>query len=417
MKKIIFFSFLFFIISCNKNDKLDSSLNLSLNTPLPSLPTNYLAPEHFKNMVNSAAIGILGLINDNTFRNEVNSKIALHFDNDDDVLLKNLNFHPSNGLTIQQIFQNSINSYGNLSVSLSQNIDNYNFGYYNNIDTIQKFFTGFEDNANGEYHKSFIHIFVPFFDSININGIPTIVVGIGDEALARGYKFDNQGNLQVVTVDENYAKNNLVWVISANERVDVNGIYNSGDVITPAKDTITKNVNERMGVTYKLRMFAVNPRDQKESCMNGGPEVSVLFTRSFNLAPCTEGVVSEWDCKLVRCLSKNQCKLNTLFQCDLSKVFNEAFSFGVVNFDPSMHLHGWIIYEDDWWYQNEFTYPSCQTIKHFLKTNDTEYGIQDQFAFNGAMSFPIGVWNDFTTPSFNWTYWLHRFRIQFQRLS
>jgi hypothetical protein len=77
--------------------------------------------------------------------------------------------------------------------------------------------------------KSFPQVYIPFYEKLKsedkLNKSDPVIVIYTDEIETGeypGYQFDKNGNLTRLNflIDENYAQNNEVWVISVNERVD-----------------------------------------------------------------------------------------------------------------------------------------------------------------------------------------------------
>lgn len=399
MKKVLFAFLVLIIFSCTKQSKTEEVTPTRNN--LPSLPSSFIASDHFKNLVNTTALGLLNLSTNSSFRSYVNSKIDLQFDNEDDVLLKTIDFHPSSGLTLAQEMLNSVTAYGSTSSHLALSVDNYNFGYYEQIDTIGHCINGFEDISNSKYFKGYFHIYIPFKDLVNTNSIPTIVVGIGDEDYARGYKFDSQGNLQVISVDENYAKSNLVWVVAVNERVDENGVYYGSNVISTLHDN-DNDIHERAGETYFLTVDSIDVDQYKESWLNGGPEVSMLIIKKLLTNPCIPFETDrQYQTSPLVCLTKKQTDLRKYFKANGVTLLTNTTAGP---FTPTFNVHGWILFEDDWMYNSKASIPSCPTLKFDFDSKDSPYGVEDYFGFNGIASVPIGFWLPFWFPGNSFDY-------------
>jgi hypothetical protein len=64
--------------------------------------------------------------------------------------------------------------------------------------------------------KAFPQIYVPNLNSINLNSHPMLCLNLNDDAILPGLKLVNN-NILFDDIDESYASENLVWVLSCNE--------------------------------------------------------------------------------------------------------------------------------------------------------------------------------------------------------
>jgi hypothetical protein len=130
----------------------------------------------------------------------------------------------------------------------------------------------------------YIQIYVPFVENVNPNTRPVIVVGTDDDDTceAPGYQVSESGKVTVINVTEEFAKENLTWVVSVNERVLPSGQVNA-DVASDRNFTASKSV----------RISEVNVHDDKECWLNGKSEISQVGAQTdiqCNLIATTFGV-------------------------------------------------------------------------------------------------------------------------------
>lgn len=290
MKKVILFLAMLMVwASCQKKD-----LNpIGNSTSNPRIFSSLTACDaQFNQMVNSGALGIINLSRDTAFRSLVYSKIAERFDGDDNVLLKDLVTYP-NSLTPTGIASNmkgSILQYYN-KLRIGGGVTSYsNFGYYSDSSDVVKLVNGFE--VCDETH--YLQIYVPFVDSVNLSGNPVIVIGFeeNEDCIVPGYILQND-SLTVIDVDETYARNNLVWVVSVNEMVDENGVYEDPDAFAPGGSESI--VGLRDFPTKQVRVREIYITDKKECWLCGMAEISVagIYTNGTNcsvVTPAQQGI-------------------------------------------------------------------------------------------------------------------------------
>lgn len=124
-------------------------------------------------------------------------------------------------------------------------------------------------------------VFIPFYDELKATGklsikIPTLVIYTHDSpnSLYQGYSLDHKGNLlQTQLISEAYAKENEVWIVSLNERVD-----NDGNVTDGYKNTSSRT----LGVSYpNARFNTIKIDSHKEEWVAGASEVHIKRYLSF----------------------------------------------------------------------------------------------------------------------------------------
>jgi len=114
-----------------------------------------------------------------------------------------------------------------------------NFPSFSDRKTFEKIINGY----NSQDFKWFPQIYIPYFElhKNNLNEIPIIALVLNDEETIPGYTLDNEGNLIVLSINHEFAKQHLVWIISVNERTN-----NKGEVI--------RNKNQRINDSQRLEM-------------------------------------------------------------------------------------------------------------------------------------------------------------------
>ena len=63
----------------------------------------------------------------------------------------------------------------------------------------------------------FIQIYLPFIDDVDFTQQPAIAICLDDVEETIGYEVQSDGSFRAIMIDEAYAENNPVWVISVNE--------------------------------------------------------------------------------------------------------------------------------------------------------------------------------------------------------
>ena len=116
-------------------------------------------------------------------------------------------------------FLDEINS--SFSAFKSQTMENENLTLKTENEIIEAI-RGIDYNQTTLYSQ----IYIPFIEEHTYNDKPVLVIAYEetDDCIARGYQIIGD-KINEVIVDETFARENLVWVISINERVDENGDY------------------------------------------------------------------------------------------------------------------------------------------------------------------------------------------------
>ena len=240
-----------FFISCSKIPTTD----------IANLATDIKNNEKSVSMLNTVGIGLLELSNDEDFKNLVHKQINIAFDDDFNVLLKTINDEKSD---LRSIFQQSIQKYGAV-INKNSNTTSLNYTYFQDNIKLGNAINGFKMAQEVWYSQ----IYVPFHKEVDLQDIPTIAIGnINTKSdILIGYKLDAYGNLEILNVDEQYAKTHLTWVISVNESVNNDGVLTT-NLVKPQKESNTKNNEKFVGVTQ------IKISDKKEKWWQGKADVS-----------------------------------------------------------------------------------------------------------------------------------------------
>ncbi|MGB0861444.1 MAG: hypothetical protein ACPGXZ_00925 [Saprospiraceae bacterium] len=254
--KLLSFVILLAIVSCNKNEPISVDKGESTEIKSPFDVRN-------ENMLNTIALGLIDIAYDVDFRALVYHKVSEQFDNDDNTLLK----HLQEEIDLIPLINTSIQ---NNKFALDKQLAKYSYNFYKDKTLIQQAVEGFVMEDEVWYSQ----IYIPFMDKHKeSNELPTIVVGAKDseDCIAMGYKLLANKTFEIIEVDEEYAKENLVWVISVNEVVD-----NEGHVPSQLNNRDVNNNNLRSPELYVTTSeFKVS--DKKECWLCGKAEVSIRW--------------------------------------------------------------------------------------------------------------------------------------------
>jgi hypothetical protein len=257
------------LVSCNKENSLPyceeikSSDNIEIRDPAFDLAT--YQDQEYDGVVNSLALGIVELSKNSSFRTLVHNKVNLKFDGDDNVLFKDL-FTPFSGYNSSQL-NSSINFHKN-SITQTALLKNFysTMPVYTSSVKIDSMINGYSYNGA----KLYPQIYIPFYETVNLNQQPTIVVGYDefDDDNIPGYQIQANGYVKLVNVDSTYAKSNLVWVVSINETVNDEG--------TVVDSHINDESLEIRTDTKIAKIKAVNLKLRFDNFWNGKAEVSYI---------------------------------------------------------------------------------------------------------------------------------------------
>lgn len=255
------------IWSCSKEQPVLSAPESSELTAEKRIET------HHTSMLNSLALGMIDLSKEKTFREMIHTKVSEKFDEDYDVLLRDVNKDYSLLTGLKKSIQSNISK----SKITDQNILSDNYQHYLNDELLMEAINGYQVNDEVWYPQ----VFIPFMDETNLDAIPTIVVGVEDGSegcLALGYAPQKNGTYKAIEVDEAYAKSHLVWVISINERVNDEGVlYDEIRRQEQEKMDNYRSVAGQRAPDFYGRFKEVKVSTKKECWLCGDAEVSIFW--------------------------------------------------------------------------------------------------------------------------------------------
>jgi hypothetical protein len=233
----LFFIIYSFFLSCNEDNfnlKYKTEINRKIINETNQFDTKI---DEFEAMVNSTALSVLELAQLKDFRSEVHQLVNNKFDGDENTLIKHIGDLNSN--LVDLMYLNKLKSDNRKLFKVNSLQVEANFPSFSDRKTFEKIINGY----NSQDFKWFPQIYIPYFElhKNNLNEIPIIALVLNDEETIPGYTLDNEGNLIVLSINHEFAKQHLVWIISVNERTN-----NKGEVI--------RNKNQRINDSQRLEM-------------------------------------------------------------------------------------------------------------------------------------------------------------------
>lgn len=171
----------------------------------------------YDSVLMAAQWGLLDISKSATFKALVNTEVGYEFDGDVNVLLKKL---AENYTTLEADMETSISL------------------HYANPSLLTKFVS---QAVNGfTYFDKFVYpqIYIPFDDQVTLTDNPVVTLNLNDSTVLPGVYITGSNILVNQVVDEDFAGENLVWVISVNETVLSEADYNNIDELNINTDTI-----------------------------------------------------------------------------------------------------------------------------------------------------------------------------------
>lgn len=223
---------------------------------------NFVEEAKFDALLKTATYGLLELSKNPSFREMVHNEVAKRFDGDDNVLLKTINEKSMNiGINCLTAFKNSIDLYNDGTVK-------------GDIGSIKEAIDGFMYGGKMAYFQ----IYIPYFETVNLNQDPIITMNANDEDTLPGLISSSldtvDATLDKLDVVEDMADDQLIWIISVNERIDED-IYIS--------DTLTSIVGSPTPKCIKISN--INISDKKEGWGNGRADISFIGFQ-LNMSTC-----------------------------------------------------------------------------------------------------------------------------------
>jgi hypothetical protein len=114
----------------------------------------------------------------------------------------------------------------------------------------------------------YLQVYIPFIDEVNLNQMPIIAILIDNDTLLQGYKLNDDNTISVVTLTEDMAKSNLVWVISVNETVNSLG-------------EVGGKIEQTTGLDKSIWIHEIKISDKKEGWGAGKADISFIAQKLY----------------------------------------------------------------------------------------------------------------------------------------
>jgi hypothetical protein len=295
--KIVIAYSLFVMTSCNVQDDLSEEPKL-IDTKSYEEKVDYVK-SNLKNIGTKLAL----LVNDESIKEFVYEQVERRFDGDYNVLIEHLIDSIGQSYSAGRISSISAKSIQEIDLSLEQ----------------------FKGIGQNNYYPQ---IYIPFFESLQIRRIgqsnaklamekpPLFVLYAGNESqeIYEGYQLNDDGELAEIgiLIDEAYAQNNEVWVISLNERVNNEGVIDNAWQYSESSNSRVSAYGDGVIPTIKIK-------SHKESWTMGASEVHVLryvdnstFTDRNGTQIATQGRGENEGDQIVKASRNDVKKKNTL---------------------------------------------------------------------------------------------------------
>ncbi len=277
--------------ACQKDITTEASMQST-----PSLVAIDLAEEeNCDKMVHTAALGVLNLSKNPQFRAIVHQKCLEKFDDDYNVLLKNLKLPAAEiGIDLTSNFVNSIEE--NIP-TINSNEVTVPYGYFNDNDHVMQAIDGYDYYEE----KNYLQIYVPNFEAIDsdepnvvADDEPIIVIYPEDtgeeEQDAFAYVLQEDGTFKSQVITPDFANSHLIWVVSINETKNIsNGTTSNLPNLLNGSQT-DASVKSQSRVVEKVKhvsLKSINVLDSKESFWGGRPEIYKLVQHLYNCQAST----------------------------------------------------------------------------------------------------------------------------------
>lgn len=233
----------------------------------------------FDNTLDAVHWGLVDISDNPQFVSILNAEVSKKFDGDDNVLIKTLD--------------SACSAHGiSLADSMTQSLIAHSKS--NLVQCIYGAIEGFEYNGT----KIYPQVFIPFVSEVNLSANPAICTNYEDDSVMDGSRIVLTG-LELVSVNENFANNNLVWVISANESVDANG--NLPVDTRPGANTNPPGAGRFIEAgDIQLKVTQIFMKEKKDGFANGRDDISL---QAVCIRPGCSDVVNikgEVFCKLAK---------------------------------------------------------------------------------------------------------------------
>jgi hypothetical protein len=312
--------------------------------------------------INSIGLGLINLTKNDDFRKLVFEECLKTFDGDYNVLLKSLEKSYDETFMSSTSFLEEINN--SFSIYRSQTMENENLTLKTE-DEIVEAIRGIDYNQTTLYSQ----IYIPFIEEHTYNDKPVLVIAYEetDDCIARGYQIIGD-KINEISVDETFARENLVWVISINERVDEKSNY----IRETPRDLNGNNAGSRMDEKL-VKVKEVYITDKKECWLCGDAEVSFAALQITSCSQSTQSVDVLYGRDFIA-INNNQLNSWQSTSSGLSYMASTAKPL------TSAERIGFVLYEKDnkkkSWYR-DWTMSGCSSgsnLKVYYYSKQTPYG-------------------------------------------
>lgn len=409
----------FILFSCNKES---STPQVNTAEARSLQESEALQDANSDKMVNTAALGLLNLSKNAAFRELVHNKCNEQFDGDYNVLLKDVVTPAAQiGIDLKHSFLQSIQV--NAS-SIEASPSKLPYGYFTDETNIGKSVEGYDYFEN----KFFLQIYVPNFEEGNVeNRQPVIVVFPDDNQTCTpgAYVLDENGIFQPRVIDETFVKDNLIWVVSINERINTplesnNSIINSNNNIGNGRVAeLPRNTNaasERGGngrsKLAQINEIAIDARNECFFCGRADVYIRVAHVINCNslsslgiliLQPQQFDPINE----VTNCIGKfGRFKMKTWCKITDFKARTLASPFGsFINDLREEEDLAFVIYElDAQKKKNLKSYKVCgtgYTMEYYSKDDAYHKRSFNYFDVPNYSPLKFGTWEDFDSNDIN----------------
>jgi hypothetical protein len=197
-----------FLVYCTKENSYrkpssgnESEILMSVASYSPRTSQQY--EDLFDSIVKCGALGMIQVMQVKAYREIIKTEVSKAFDGDDNALFKDISASfTANGLNLQNLMQTSVQSSSNPEYSYLINQVVNGFPYFDKT-----------------YYSQ---ILIPNIENYDINQTHAVAINTDDNDLLPGYKVIS-GLTTSISINEQYATENPVYVVMVNERVDNEG--------------------------------------------------------------------------------------------------------------------------------------------------------------------------------------------------
>ncbi len=259
------------------------------------------------------------------------------------------------------------------------------FDIYSSVEVLEKAISGFE---YGE-EKWYPQIYIPFYEEVSLYSVPTIAVGHedGGDCIVLAYRPTKNGQYEPFEITEDYARNNLTWVISTNESVDNEGNIANYDYIYSNSNKRSFNPDATFVSSNKIKIST-----KKECWLCGKADVWFLFSNIFTLPLSSPNDCDHRGSSQTEVLKVRKKDLNKFLGATKSLMYSHGATSHELDSDETILL---AMFEKDNGNQlQEVIFEPCYH-SYYVRSNDDIYGHwgvgeMDYSDFENPLPFVLG---------------------------